>query len=152
MAAEHVRKDAQQSKRGQARQSRSGESPTLSEPVAIVDAEVMPATEARLDQLGKPGELEKLLLHHAKDASNLARKVARFESVWVEFLTTADAPLVPSTLGLVTKIDRLRSGLVDETLRVAEIVHDLPKSRMNLTIRDSAVVVAPSSRRCGQAD
>lgn len=148
LAAAEARKTARRAKREQHRKGNTDSTVSMPEPV-VVDAEVVSAAENHQD---KPSEIEALLLHHARDASKLAREVASFEAMWIEFASTADAQLVPSTLALVSRIDRLRAGLVDETLRVAEIVHDLPRSRMNLTIRDSAVVVAPSPRRCGQAD
>lgn len=149
LAAAEARKAARRAKREQNRKDNTDSTVSMPEPVVVVDAEVVSASGEHQD---KPSEIEALLLHHARDASKLAREVASFEATWIEFASTADAQLVPSTLTLVSKIDRLRAGLVDETLRVAEIVHDLPRSRMNLTIRDSAVVVAPSRRRCGQAD
>ena len=148
MAAAEARKAARRAKREQHRKGNTDSTVSMPEPV-VVDAEVVTAAQNHQD---KPSEIEVLLLHHARDASKLAREVANFEATWIEFASTADAQLMPGTLALVSKIDRLRAGFVDETLRVAEIVHDLPRSRMNLTIRDSAVVVAPSPRRCGQAD
>jgi hypothetical protein len=45
----------------------------------------------------------------------------------------------------------MRAGMVDEALRVAEIVRGVPRSRMHVTVKDSNVVVAPASRRASQA-
>jgi hypothetical protein len=149
LAAAEARKAARRAKRERNRKGNTDSTVPIPEPVVVVDAEVVSAAE---DHQAKPSEIEELLLHHARDASKLARDVAHFEATWVEFVSTADAELVPGTLAMVAKIDRLRAGLVNETMRVAEIVHDLPRTRMNLTIRDSAVLVAPSRRENGQTE
>ena len=122
------------------------------EPTPVIDAEVVPAGEKMAGVLSKPNELEELLMKHARDASGLASVVARFERQWIDFTASADARLVPTALGVVAKIDRVRAGLADETMRVAEILHDLPRSRTSFTIRDSAVLVAPARREKDKED
>jgi hypothetical protein len=37
--------------------------------------------------------------------------------------------------------------MIDEALRVAEILRGVPRSRMNVTVRDSNVLLTPTGRR-----
>jgi hypothetical protein len=122
------------------------------EPTPVVDAEIVQPSDNTAASPSKPNELEELLMQHARDAAGLGRVVARFEREWLDFLASADPSMVPTALGLAAKIDKLRAGLADETMRVAEIVHDLPRSRMSFTIRDSAVLVAPNRREGDKAE
>jgi hypothetical protein len=122
------------------------------EPTPVVDAEIVQPSDKTVSTVSKPNELEELLMQHARDAAGLGRVVARFEREWLDFLASADPSMVPTALGLAAKIDKLRAGLADETMRVAEIVHDLPRSKMSFTIRDSAVLVAPNRRERDKAE
>jgi len=96
-------------------------------------------------------ELDNILMRHARWATSLASVASDVEAEWWQLAKNAEAGQLPTVLGIIGKIDRIRAGMVDEALRVAEIVRGVPRSRMNVTVKDSNVVVAPASRRGSQA-
>ena len=96
-------------------------------------------------------ELDNLLMRHARWATSLASVASDVETQWWLSARDVEAAHLPAALGIINKIDRMRAGMVDEALRVAEIVRGVPRSRMNVTVKDSNVVVAPTDRRIGQA-
>ena len=96
-------------------------------------------------------ELDNLLMRHARWATSLASVASDVETQWWQLARNAEAGHLPTTLGIIAKIDRMRAGMTDEALRAAEIVRGVPRSRMNVTVKDSNVVVAPASRRGSQA-
>ena len=96
-------------------------------------------------------ELEIILMKHARWATRLAGLASDVETRWWAFARDAEASHIPAALGIISKIDRMRAGLADEAARVAEILHGVPRSRMNVTVRDSNVLLTPTGRREGQA-
>jgi hypothetical protein len=92
-------------------------------------------------------ELENILMKHARWATRLAGLASDVETRWWLFARDAEAGHVPGALGIIGKIDRMRAGLADEAARVAEILHGIPNSRMHVTVRDSNVLLTPTSRR-----
>jgi hypothetical protein len=96
-------------------------------------------------------ELDNLLMRHARWATSLASVASDVETQWWQLARNAEAGHLPTTLGIIAKIDRMRAGMTDEALRAAEILRGVPRSRMNVTVKDSNVVVAPASRRGSQA-
>jgi hypothetical protein len=96
-------------------------------------------------------ELENMLMRHARWATRLAGLASDVETRWWAFARDAEAGHIPAALGIIGKIDRMRAGLADEAARVAEILHGVPRSRMNVTVRDSNVLLTPTGRREGQA-
>ena len=96
-------------------------------------------------------ELENILMKHARWATRLAGLASDVETRWWAFARDAEASHIPAALGIISKIDRMRAGLADEAARVAEILHGVPRSRMNVTVRDSNVLLTPTGRREGQA-
>jgi len=96
-------------------------------------------------------ELDNLLMRHARWATSLAGSASGVEAEWWELAKSAEAGQLPTVLGIIGKIDRIRAGMTNEALRVAEIFRGVPRSRMHVTVKDSNVVVAPTDRRSGQA-
>jgi hypothetical protein len=96
-------------------------------------------------------ELDNMLIRHARWATSLASSASDVEAEWWELAKNAETGQLPTVLGIIGKIDRMRAGMVDEALRAAEIVRGVPRSRMNVTVKDSNVVMAPASRRGSQA-
>lgn len=96
-------------------------------------------------------ELDNILMRHARWATSLASVASDVETQWWLSVRSVEAAHLPAALGIINKIDRMRAGMVDEALRVAEIVRGVPRSRMHVTVKDSNVVVAPASRRASQA-
>jgi hypothetical protein len=92
-------------------------------------------------------ELDNLLMRHARWATSLASVASDVETQWWLSARNVEAAHLPAALGIINKIDRMRAGMVDEALRVAEIIRAVPKSRMNVTVRDSNVLLTPTDRR-----
>lgn len=96
-------------------------------------------------------ELDNILMRHARWATSLAGVASDVEMQWWAFARTAEAAHLPGVLGIISKIDRMRAGLTDEAARVAEILHGIPRSRMNVSVRNSNVLLTPASRRNDEA-
>jgi hypothetical protein len=92
-------------------------------------------------------ELDNILMRHARWATSLASVASDVETQWWLSVKNVEAAHLPAALGIINKIDRMRAGMVDEALRVAEIVRGVPRSRMNVTVRDSNVLLTPTDRR-----
>ena len=92
-------------------------------------------------------ELDSMLMRHARWATGLASLASDVETQWWQFARSAEARLIPGVVGVIAKIDRIRAGMTDEALRVAEIFRAVPRSRMNVTVRDSNVLLTPTDRR-----
>lgn len=88
-----------------------------------------------------------MLMRHARWATGLASLASDVETQWWQFARGAEARLIPGVVGVIAKIDRIRAGMTDEALRVAEILRGVPRSRMNVTVRDSNVLLTPTGRR-----
>jgi hypothetical protein len=92
-------------------------------------------------------ELEALLLRHARASSSLADLASNLEGQWLEFANAAEASHLPIALRIISKADRLRRGMIDECLRIAELVSELDRPRVSITVRESAVLLAPHDPR-----
>lgn len=96
-------------------------------------------------------ELDELLMEHARQSTSLAVTAGCVKATWLDFAEHAPAQHVPAALAMVAQIGRIRGELVDETLRVAEILHGLGKQATTFNVGQAAVLVAPPPRRRGQA-
>jgi len=97
--------------------------------------------------------LQRLLLGHAESATSLAALVTQLEKDWLEFVVNgAEAKHLPLALEIIGKADRLRRGMAEDTIRVAALIRELLQPRVSVSVRDSAVLVAPDTRRGRQAD
>ncbi len=73
---------------------------------------------------------------------------ADLETDWLKFANATNSEHLPVALDIIGKIDRIRSRLFDQVVRVAE----LQQPKMNINVRESAVLLAPDARRGGQSD
>jgi len=71
-------------------------------------------------------ELDNILMRHARWATSLASVASDVETQWWLSVKNVEAAHLPAALGIINKIDRMRAGMVDEALRVAEIVRVCP--------------------------
>jgi hypothetical protein len=92
-------------------------------------------------------EIEDVLLRHAHHASSLATLCSHIEAQWLQFANVAEAKYLPLALSVTKEIDNLRRELVNEMIHIAELVRDVERPKIHVSVRDSAFVVAPDSRR-----
>lgn len=97
-------------------------------------------------------ELDQLLMVHARQSTSLAATAGEIKANWLAFAMQAEAAHVPEALRLVTQLGRIRGELVDETIRIAEILHGSGRSKTTFNVGEAAVLVVPSVRRRGQAE
>lgn len=100
--------------------------------------------------------LEELLQQHAHRTSALAEQAAQLEETWLRFANATEGGFLPTALPIIERLDRLRSGQVEEIRRAAALLHEIsqPPSRVNLVVRDSgqALILAPSAPRKPEED
>ena len=85
---------------------------------------------------GRAGAAIDLLLDHARTASKLARSVEGLEAALLEFAAAPEAThLLPSTLTVAERVDRLRAELVGEIVRAARLVLELEQPRVPQRVR-----------------
>ena len=100
--------------------------------------------QAKVRGNGHSDKVEQMLLGHAAAASGLARLLEPLEGEMLRFAGQPETvPLLGGTLRLVERVDRLRSGLVNEVYRAATLLHELDPSqrRTNVSIRSAQTAV-----------
>ena len=96
--------------------------------------------------------LLQVLEDHGPRISDLAKRVTDLEREWLEFVATAQAAHLPVALGLIERLDRLRRRMVGEAIQIAALVRELDERHSRITVKDSAVLLAPVCRRTSEAE
>jgi uncharacterized protein YaaQ len=97
-------------------------------------------------------ELDQLLMEHARQSTSLALSAGEIKANWLAFTEQAPVHHVLGALKIVAQVGRIRGELVDETIRIAEILHGVERARTSFNVGEAAVLVVPSVRRRSQAE
>jgi uncharacterized protein YaaQ len=119
----------------------------IANPVADCAQEATP-----VPPLGTLAELDQLLMEHARQATTLAIAAGGIKAAWLDFVDQAPAQQIPIALSIVTQVGRIRSEMVDETIRIAEILHGINRTANTFNVAQTAVLVTPTNRRRNQAE
>ena len=93
-------------------------------------------------------EINQLLSVHVRTTSCLIDRTIQMEQEWLDFAKSASPQHLLGTLEIIHKLDRLRSRMMDQMIRVSE----LQKPKMTVNMREVAVVVAPDLRLSNEVE
>lgn len=109
-----------------------------------------PGSKSSISDIKKQRELsevDQILYAHVCSTSSLFEKATEMEQEWLEFAKSTSPQHLPGALEIIQKLDRLRSRMFDQMIRVAE----LQRPKMNIQTKEMAVVVAPDMRDIREA-